>query len=220
MSVLNWAKHEIEIAKNNNNDEYFGMCCDSALNAYITLCNDEHSGFSWETTVYILNTLCHGRPLSPITDDDFVINDDSTLESPEYLETHNLKSDVQCPRMHSLFREEYLDGTVKYHDNNRWVAYTEGGNFGFHSSLVTHFMDNLYPIKMPYNPEQHKVYITEFLTDKKNGDLDTVAINYVVFEDGHTERINRFFKFDNDVDTDWTEISADVYIVRCMRKIN
>lgn len=218
--MINWAKHEIEIAKNKNNDEYFGMCCDSALKAYETLLNDEHSGFSWGTTVYILNTLCQGKPLSDITDDDFVINEDYIPESPEYLAKHNLKSDVQCPRITSLFRKEYLDGTVKYHDNNRWVAYDEASNFGCHSGLVTRIMDNLYPIKMPYRPESNEVYITEFLTNKKNGDFDTVAIHYVVFEDGHTEKIDKFFKWDDDVDTYWAEISADEYSKRYERKIN
>lgn len=195
------------------------MCCDSALKAYETLLNDEHSGCSWGITVRILNTLCKSQPLSAITDDDFVITEDSILESPEYLAEHNLKSDVQCPRMSSLFRKEYLDGTVKYIDTSRWRAYSSDSKYGFYSSLVSHFMNELYPITMPYTPEVHKVHITEFLTDRKNGDFDTVGIHYAEFEDGHTEYIRKYFKWDEGVDTKWVNIPEDEYIDRCNRKI-
>ena len=57
MSMLNWAKREVEIAcKRENPDrkegefDYGCACYESALKAFDSLCQDEHSGFSIKMT--------------------------------------------------------------------------------------------------------------------------------------------------------------------------
>ena len=61
MSMYDWAKREIEIAKKynkNDNEEdfdYIGGCYDSALKAYQCLCDDDHSGLSFSMTRSISN---------------------------------------------------------------------------------------------------------------------------------------------------------------------
>ena len=66
MGMFDWAKHEIELAKqferkdsDNNEDEFdYGCACyDSALKAYNALLEDGHSGMSISITKNILNRL-------------------------------------------------------------------------------------------------------------------------------------------------------------------
>lgn len=48
MSMHDWANREVEIAKKQENGFTYGeMCYDSALKAYLSLCEDGHSGMSF-----------------------------------------------------------------------------------------------------------------------------------------------------------------------------
>jgi len=116
MSMKDWAKREVEIACKRENSNWDGKsfdygcaCYQSALKTYKAMLNDGHSGYSWHMVKGILNRLMDGKPLTPITDEDFVVTEDTILSTPEYLEKMGLKSEVQCPRMSSLFRTESLD---------------------------------------------------------------------------------------------------------------
>ena len=66
--------------------------------------------------------------------------------------------------------------------------------------------------------EPIKVYCEDFLTDKKNGDFDTVGVFYALkTENGKQERIeiNRFFRTPKgDEKGAWTEISKEEYTQR------
>lgn len=75
MSMMEWAKREVEIAsKRERGDkpesewDYGCACYDSALKAFESLCGDDHSGFSIGITKGILNRLIDGKPLTPIED--------------------------------------------------------------------------------------------------------------------------------------------------------
>lgn len=75
MSMMDWAKREVEIAsKRERGDkpesewDYGCACYDSALKAFESLCGDGHSGFSIGITKGILNRLIEGKPLTPIED--------------------------------------------------------------------------------------------------------------------------------------------------------
>ena len=99
MSMLDWARKEIEIAckKENpnwdgNSFDYSCACYQSALKAYESLCNDQHSGFSWGMTINILNRLAEGKPLTPITDNDFYLNEDPI----EYLDDNIIFTIAAC----------------------------------------------------------------------------------------------------------------------------
>ena len=77
----------------------------------------------------------------------------------------------------------------------------------------------MFPITMHYIPGKPiKVYCEDFLTDKKNGDFDTVGVLYALkTEDGKQEKIeiNRFFREPKDNEEyDWIEISKEEYIHR------
>lgn len=204
MSMYEWAERECRIAcKKENPDfnfdsedfDYGCSCYKSALKAYKSLCEDGHSGASFNFTRRILERLMEGQPLTPITDEDFFI------ECPEYhvmsnkwLAEYGLKSDIQCPRMSSLFRKETLDGKVSYSDINRAYCINIEKPSETYSSAKDRVVDELFPITMPYMPEKgkYKVYCQTFLTDKKNGDFDTQAILYVITPDGKRVDVNRY----------------------------
>ena len=73
----------------------------------------------------------------------------------------------------------------------------------------------MWPIVMPYCPDRAiKVACEDFLTDRRNGDFDTVGIYYAVKPDGTRVDVNRYFKCDDWIDEDWVEISHEDYVER------
>ena len=202
--MYDWAEQECRIAcKKENPDfnfdsedfDYGCSCYKSALKAYKSLCEDDHSGASFNFTRIILERLMEGQPLTPITDEDFfIVRPEYPVESDKWLAEHGLKSWIQCPRMNSLFRMETLDGKVSYSDNNRAYCINIENPSDTCSSAKDRVVDEFFPITMPYIPEKgkYKVYYQTFLTDKKNGDFDTQAILYFITPDGKRIDVNRY----------------------------
>ena len=214
MSMTTWAEKEVEIAckrereASDNKEEWdYGCACyESALKALKSLAEDGHSGYSMSITKHILNRLIDGKPLTPIEDSDDMWNETSRMRDGYRT--------FQCKRMSSLFKYVYEDGTVKYSDINRVVCV----NFDDHSNcwsngFINRLIDELYPIAMPYMPgsKQYEVYCKEFLTDRKNGDFDTLAVLCVKLPDGTVKDIYRYFK---DIPNGWEEIDAYEYMSR------
>lgn len=204
MSRYKWAEQECRIAcKKENPDfnfdsedfDYGCSCYKSALKAYKSLCEDEHSGASFNFTRRILERLMSGNPLTPITDEDFFIEcPEYPIERDEWLAEHGLKSEIQCPRISSLFRMETLDGKISYRDINRAYCIDIENPSDTFSSAIDRVVDEFFPITMPYLPEngKYKVYCQTFLTDAKNGDFDTRAILYFITPDGKRIDVNRY----------------------------
>lgn len=223
-NMLDWAKKEVEIAckKENPNKkegefDYRCACYESALKAYQSLCEDDHSGFSIRMTQAILNRLINGKPLTPIEDTEDVWNVASDMS--------DMKAIYQCKRMSSLFKYVYADGTIKYEDTNQsYCVSIHNCNDTYSISLVGKIVDERFPITMPYMPGKPiEVYCEDFLTDKKNGDFDTVGVFYALkTEHGKQEKIeiNRFFREpEGDEEGSWTEISKEEYYERKERQI-
>lgn len=201
-SMSEWAEQECRLACKRENPEFnfdsddfdYGCSCyKSALKAYKSLCDDGHSGMSFGFTKNILIQLMEGLPLTPIKDEDFFINCDErmTFASDEWLKVKGLKSDIQCPRMYSLFRTETLDGKVAYHDTDRaYYIDVESPSDCFSSS--TDFLDEMFPITMPYMPSsgKYKIYCQTFLSDKRHGDFDTRGILYMTTPDNERVELN------------------------------
>ena len=220
--MLDWAEREVAIACEKENSikkdgefDYGCACYESALKAFKVLCNDDHSGFSMKITQSILNRLINGQPLSPIEDTDDVwekVSQDKDMGYWTY----------QCKRMSSLFKDVYADGTVEYIDIDRlYCVNIHNTNDTYSSGLVRRIIDKMFPITMPYIPgEPIKVYCEDFLTDKKNGDFDTVGVFYALkTENGEQKKIeiNRFFREPKDNEKlirGWVEISKEEYMKR------
>ena len=217
MSMYEWAEQECRLAckkENPNFDfdsddfDYGCSCYKSALKAYKSLAEDGHSGMSFSFTRDILERLMRHEPLTPITDDDFKGED--SICSDKDLTSRGLKSEIQCPRMSSLFRKETIDGEVTYNDLDRAYYIDIEKPSDTFSSNTDKIVDELFPIKMPYLPEKgkYKVYVQTFLTDKKNGDFDTQGVIYLTTPDGKRIDVNRYY---TEKAGKMVEISKDEY---------
>lgn len=206
MSMTQWAEREIAAACKRENPNWDGKsfdfgcsCYQSALKSYKSLMEDGHSGFSFSITRNILKKLLDNIPLSPITEDDFFIDND-IAESPEYLKDCGLRSSIQCPRRSSLFRKEDLDGNVKYTDIDRRYCVDAENTSNIFSSSASNFIDKIYPITMPYTPSSipFKVYVKTWLTDKTQGDFDVHEVIGYVDQQGKWHDYNEVVYFGDD----------------------
>ncbi len=214
MSLLDWAKNEIEIACKRErglapDDEWgYGCACyESALKAFECLCEDEHSGASIRITKNILNRLIDGKCLTPIYD---------LPEEWNEVWSRDGYTEYQCRRMSSLFKRVYTDGTVSYRDINRFVGTDEASRCTYHSGHLDRVMEKLYPITMPYMPENNPYYVysEDFLVDPANGDYDTVGYLYCIEPDGTRMDLNKYFKESHADDSGFVEISRHEYLKR------
>lgn len=166
MDMSEWAKNEVELFCKGQ-DEYGKLCAKSALKAFSSLCDDNHSGFSWEITRNLLLRLMDGIPLKPIKDSDFLDQEGMIQQSEESLRDRGLRSDLQCKRMPSLFRQETLDGKVTYHCVDRTVCYDEEDEkrIPFTCGEGSRLIDKMFPITMPYYPTGEK-YVVMFRDGK------------------------------------------------------
>ena len=212
MSMKDWAKREVELAcrrENPNRKEgefdYGCSCYGSALKAFNSLCEDAHSGTSIYFTKAILNRLIDGKVLTPIEDTDDIWN--------HVFDRDDGAKVYQCRRMSSFFKYVYPDGAVTYSDNNRDIGFDIGSSFGYLNGHIRNIVNEMFPIKMPYMPEEKpfKVYTETFLVDPKNGDFDTRGILYLIKPDGERVDINRYFKEGEEPDPDWIEIDKGEY---------
>ena len=220
MSLIDWAKREVEIACEKENPDrkegefdYGCACYESALKAFESLCNDGHSGFSIKMTQNILNKLINGQPLTPIED---------TEEAWIRCNGNQSFKIYQCKRMSSLFKNVHSDGTVNYNDINRvYCRDMFNHNSTYQSGLPLSIINEMFPIQMPYIPSKPiEVVCTDFLFDKVNGDFDTVWIHHCIKEENGkkvTIPINRYFK--EDKEADWIEIDEKEYRERYSKRI-
>lgn len=228
MKMNDWAENEVKIfcgkSKKQSDDEsdeisfdYTSACAESALKAYNSLCDDGHSGCSWGITKNILLRLMNNQPLTPITDEDFFIEDKDAVQSlwsDKLLKKHGWKSHIQCPRMSSLFRTELEDGRIIYDDIDRVVFIDiDNPNSWYHTKHD--FLDEMFPITMPYVPSvnKFKIYTKTFKydIDNKHSDFDTRGIFYMITPDGDKIKLNRFYK---EVDGKFKRISKIEFLIR------
>ena len=192
MSMLDWAKREVELACKRENPnrkpgewDYGCACYESALKALKSLLEDDHSIFSIGLTKQILNRLIDGKPLTPIEDTDGVW--EYSCENIYGSKTYH------CNRMSSLFKDVHPDGSISYHDNNRFVVIDIKSGCSWHNGTVNRIMEEIVgSITMPYIPEDkpYRVYREDFLYDPENGDYDTVALLYYKTPDGERKELN------------------------------
>lgn len=229
MKMSDWAENEVRIAcereapnRKEGEWDYGCACYESAFKAFKSLMEDGHSGYSIGFTKNILDRLIDGKPLTPITEEDFYIPEDAEMigDSHEYLKTRGLKSSIQCPRMSSLFRDEKLDGTIEYKDVNRAICIDiNNPNISYYSGFVVNIALKDFPIKMPYYPpsNEYEIYSEDFLTDKANGDFDTIGIFYMITPELQRIEINRYFNLDGN---EPIEISKEEYDKRKAISLN
>lgn len=211
-NLMRWAKEECKkLYEYSECDEYNRLCCESALNALSSLCNDGHSGFSIKLTKHILNDLIDLRPLTPITEENAEWHPRGFNDDSDYI-------CYQSSRMSSLFKHVYPNGIVKYTDIDRQIGVDKNG-LGYSSGIISDYIDTVYPIQMPYTPSSKpfKVYTEEFLVNPKLGDFDTKALLYMVKPDGSKFDIGYYFK--ERPLKGWKRITKLEYLIRKARRI-
>lgn len=210
MEMLEWAKNEVKIAckrergdKPEDKFDYGCACYDSAMKAFESLLEDGHSGMSIGFTKAILDRLIEGKPLTAIEDVE------GTWENEDIFEDGTTM--YQCKRMWSLFKYVYPDGKVKYRDTERMYCIdVKSQEVAYQNGFIRQIYDEIYPITMPYMPKDKPDVIVcdELLTDRKNGDYDTIAILYIKRSDGEKIKVNRYFK---EGEKSFVEITEEEY---------
>lgn len=202
-----WAEEEIRIAcererGGTSEDEWdYGVACyESALKAFRSLLEDEHSGMSIGFTLGILNRLVKGQALTPIADTDDVWE--------ECVGGRASCTTYQCRRMSSLFKDVYADGHIEYSDVNRFRCVTLNSSACWYNGFVAKIAGEHFPVTMPYMPKTYKVVCEEFLTDRANGDYDTIGILYILDSAGERKEVNRYFA---EAEEGWREIELSEY---------
>lgn len=148
--------------------------------------------------------MIEGKPLTPIEDTEDVWNVCSRGENGGV-------ATYQCKRMSSLFKDVYPDGTVKYHDNDRYYCIKwDDPNLCWHNGFIGRIYNEMFPLTMPYMPSNKSDVIVcdELLTDRKNGDFDTLAVLFIQRFNGEKVEVNRYFK---EGDKSFIEISPEEY---------
>ena len=212
MSMLEWAKKEVELAKiakdlKEGEFDYGGACYDSALKAFKSLTEDGHSGFSIGLTQNILNRLIEGKPLTPIYDTDDIWDEVSYDKQNQY-------TMYQCSRMSSLFKYVYENGKVTYSDIDRSYCFDiNEPDIRYSFGLVENIINEMFPITMPYSPANGRIKVCceQFLYSPDGGDFDSVGILYVDDPDNKRINVSRYFK---EEDNKWVEIEFTEHINR------
>ena len=214
MKILEWAKNEVAIASKRerrdnpeNECNYRVACYESALKAFESLIEDGHSGMSIGVTKVILNRLIDGKLLTMIEDIEDIWKECIRSKHLPY-------KTYQCKRMSSLFKDVYPDGKIRYSDIERmYCANRKSPKVPYHNGFIRQIYDEMYPITMPYMPNDKPDVIVcdELLTDCKNGDFDTIAILYIKRSDGEKVEVNRYFKLE---ENGYVEITYKEYLQR------
>ena len=208
MSMLEGARREVEIAckkeaPDNQGEWDYGIACyRSALKAYESMIEDEHSGLSWSITREILIRLMKGLPLTPIEDVPEIWSEVTWDMGPG--------KHYQCVRKTSLFKDVDENGKVSFSDVDRVVVQEGNSDTRWYNGMASKIVNEKFPITFPYCPSEkpYVVHAYEYLTDRKNGDFDTVWYMRVTDPDGVDHDIGRYFADD---DAGWREIDRDEF---------
>lgn len=227
MSMMEWAEREVQIALDKEiadimNDpeeteemkelckQYTEGCYQSALKAYKSILEDDHSGCSFGITRGILKRLLDGYPLTPIED---------TPESWNLCAEDDEVIRYQSKRCYSLFkRVDKKTGNVSFSDAESVICIGPDGS-SYINGFITRKIYELYPIKMPYQPTgKYYVQANDFSTTGEPGTFDTMEIKSVKEPDGHVVILNWYFK---EIDDGWEPINSEEFQERyTMHKAN
>lgn len=199
MSMLKWAEQEVEYALKDalNTDDaddlsfvYYKSCLDSALKAFKSLCEDNHSGMSISITKNILMRLIESKPLTKIEDTEDGWN--KVSEREEGSECYQNK------RMPSLFKNVDANGKVEYDDLDRCVCKDINDEHTYHNGLASQYLNKNYPITMPYYPSDKPFifYTEDFCLDRPDavGCYTHKALWSMTKPDGAQKDIRIFYR--------------------------
>lgn len=212
MNTYEWAKHELNLARENEiaqckkeedyqpgNEDYGLMCYDAAEHLLAVFQEQGHSGYSAKVVKEIFSRLVDGKPLTPVT------NEDDQWHNA-YKIGNSPKKSYRHKRMDSLFKHVAPDGTVSYYDIDRIRAYDQNG-ISYSTNHIDNIVSEYFPIEFPYVGEEIKVHVEDL--DSNGGyaiirhiiDATRNGLDHVV--------IDRYFMFEEDCT--WQEIDEFIY---------
>lgn len=166
MSMTEWAKEEVALAckreapdRKEGEWDYGCACYESALKAFESLMEDEHSGMSIFLTLNVLNKLVKGIPLTPIEDREEDWNacglGDGDIEV------------FQHKRYSKLFKNIDKEGEVakeSYNCLDRFVIFNEYNDLiiDYMSLEIEKIASEYYPITLPFMPSKINIYVEYF----------------------------------------------------------
>ena len=207
MNTYEWAKHELDLARENEiahavlvGDEDYGiMCYDAAEHLLAVFQEQGHSEYSAKVVKEIFSRLVDGKPLTPVMDEENQWHD-------AYKIGNSSKKSYQHKRMSSLFKHVASDGTVSYYDIDRIRVYDQNGN-SFSTNHIDNIVSKYFPITFPYVGEEIKVHVEdldnneEYTSIRHIIDATRNGLDHVV--------IDRYFMFAEDYT--WQEIDEFIY---------
>lgn len=212
MNMTDWARSEVEhirkaFKKDDDSKDYAMACYETALKAFETVCEAGLTGFQVPIVKQIFDALIEGRPLSKLEESPDIWSD--KLMSPE-----EKGKKFQCIRKSSLFKTIHADGSVTYRDVERTTMHDIVSDTYWYGYIADKYVDEYFPITMPYCPSEKKfvVKVAMYLTDRKNGDYDTIRIIQIDHPDGKTiVNIDEYFK---ESKNGWEQINLQEYLRR------
>ena len=174
---MNWKK-ELNIYKNyHKNDEYGLLVCSNAEEIMELIESQGHTGFSFSQLANILIRLLKEKPLFPITDNP----DEWGTEADNYVGNTSLQNN----RCGNIFK--HSDGTITDVERAVFVDTYNDNNSFWHSKRADEIVDKLFPITLPYMPEDKPYYVygKDMFLDENGNDKTNENIgyyNYTIYE--------------------------------------
>lgn len=164
--------------------------------------------------------LLNDNPLTPIEDneEDWVISDGY---DPEKKNVNPGYTSYQCRRKGSFFKKVIYDkktgeiSSTKFTDADRSVCIDINTKEMFCGGIGPAILDEMIPIRMPYQPlGKIKIFTEEFKYHEDcDGTSDTFGVLYFRMEDSQMKNVMRFFKEDHKT-REMVEINKTEYFAR------
>lgn len=205
-SLMEWARREIDLATAGEMEEAPEMKeemdkhFEAAYQAYCDFLERVEDLDKPGIAKTVFTQLLHEEPLTPIEDNE----EDWTLvegfdpasgnENPGW-------SIYQCDRRFSLFKKIIYAGDNRstiYTDTARAVCMDINTQQMYTGGIGPKILDEMIPIKMPYQPlGKIKIFTEDFKChEDSDEDFDTIGVLYFRMPDGQMKEVKRFFKED------------------------
>lgn len=227
-NLKEWAKREIELAKNHNEgDEGFEAMkgeldkhYDAAFEAFCQFVDVTHGLDKPGIVKTIFTQLLHEDTLSPIEDNEDVWSFAEGFD-PATGNDNPGWTIYQCKRRPALFKKVTYDRKtgekdgVKFSDTGRYICIDINTEQMYTGGIGPAILDEMFPISMPYSPlGKIKIFTDHFKCHEDfDGDFDTVGILYFRMPDGQMKEIRRCFKEDYKTH-EMKEINMTEYLAR------
>lgn len=210
-----WGKKEVELAAAKEPDG--NQVYNAAYRAFCDVVDHAESVPEKDDVIFVLETLLHSMPLTPIEDTEDEWETDAGID-PATENDNPGYTIYQSKRRRSLFKKvTYSDkgNIVCFDDLNAYDCIDIRTNQMYVGGMGPVVLNEMFPITFPYMPiGKVKIFTEDFKyhTDHE-GDYDTAGVLYFRMTDGQMVKVMRFFKKDYNTD-EMIEIAEGEYMER------